>query len=46
MFLVKIVGRNYHNNKRKQEIAEALLIKSLKPSLNVQAKSVALKLFN
>ena len=43
---LRIVDRNYSNNKRKQKIAEALLIKNLKPSLNVQEKSVALKLFN
>ena len=42
---LRIVGRNYCNNKRKQKIAEALLIKNLKPSLNLQEKSVALKLF-
>ena len=31
-----IVGSNYCNNKQKWKIAEALLIKNLKPSLNVQ----------
>ena len=41
-----IVGRNYCNNKRKRKIAETLLHKNLKPSFNVQEKSVALKLFN
>ena len=41
---LRIVGRNYRNNKRK--IAETLLMKNLKPSLNVQEKAVALKLFN
>ena len=43
---LRIIGGNYRNNKRKRKIAEALLIKNLKPSLNVQEKSVALKLFN
>ena len=43
---LRIVGRNYHNNKRKRKIAETLLMKNLKPSLNVQEKPVALKLFN
>ena len=43
---LRIVGRNYRNNKRKRKITEALLIKNLKPSLNMQEKSVALKLFN
>ena len=43
---LRIVGRNYRNNKRKRKITEALLIKNLKPLLNMQEKSVALKLFN
>ena len=43
---LRIVGRNYKNNKGKQKIAEALLIKNLKPSLNVQENSVALKPLN
>ena len=43
---LRIVGRNYGNNKQKWKIAEALLMKNLKPSLNVQEKPVALKLFN
>ena len=43
---LRIVGRNYRNNKRKRKIAKALLIKNLKPSLNVQEKSVSLRLFN
>ena len=43
---LRIVGKNYHNKKRKQEIAEVLLIKNLKPSLNMQEKAVALKLFH
>ena len=43
---LRIIGRNYHNNKRKPKIAEALLIKNLKPSLNMQEKLVALELFN
>ena len=43
---LRIVGRNYYKDKQKQKIEEALSIKNLKPSLNVQEKSVALKLFN
>ena len=43
---LRIIGRSYLNNKQKRKIAEALLIKNLKSSLNVQEKSVALKLFN
>ena len=42
---IRIVGRNYHNNKRKCTLAKELLIKNLK-SLNVQKKSVAFRLFN
>ena len=41
-----IVGRSHRNNKQKRKIAEALLIKNLKPLLNVQEKSIALKLFH
>ena len=37
--------KNY-NNKWKLKIVEVLLIENLKPLLNVQEKSVALKLFN
>ena len=37
-----MLGRNYPNNKRNWKIAEALLIKNLKLSINVQEKSVAL----
>ena len=43
---LRIVGRNYHNYKRARKIAEALLIKNLRPSLNVEEKSVALKVFD
>ena len=43
---LRIVGRNHRNNKRKRKITEALLIKNLKPSLNMQEKSVALILLN
>ena len=43
---LRIVVRNYGNNKRKQKVAEAILIKNLKPYLDVQEKSVALMLFN
>ena len=36
----------YRNNARLRKIAEALLVKKLKPTLNIQEKSVTLKLFN
>ena len=40
-----IIGRNF-KNKRKRKVAEALLIKELKPTLNVQEQSVVIKLLN
>lgn len=43
---LSIVGRSYRNNKRKRKIADALFVKNLKTSLNIQEKWVALKLFN
>ena len=42
----KIIDMNFSNNKRKRKIAESLWIKDLRPTLNVQEKSVPLKLFN
>ena len=42
----KIIKNNFHNNKRKRKIAEALLIKDPRPTLNMQEKSFQLKLFN
>ena len=42
----KIIDINFSNNKRKQKIAESLSIKDLRPALNLQEKSVPLKLFN
>ena len=42
----KIIGSGYRNNARRRKIAEALLVKKLKPKLNIQEKSVPLKLFN
>ena len=42
----KIIDINFSNNKRKQKIAKSLSIKDLRPTLNVQEKSVPLKLFN
>ena len=35
----KVFENCYNNNSRKKKIAEILLIKKLKPSLNVQEKS-------
>ena len=42
----EIIGSAYRNNYQKWKVAEALYIKELKPSLNVQEKSIPLKLLN
>ena len=42
----KIIDMNFSNNKKKRKIAESLWIKDLRPTLNVQKKSIPLKLFN
>ena len=42
----KIIGSNFHKNVSKRKIAEALLIKQLKPTLKKQEKLIDLKLFN
>ena len=42
----KILKKGYNNNARKKNIAEALLIKGLKSSLDVQEKSVKSELLN
>ena len=42
----KIIDINFSNNKTKRKIAETLWIKDLRPTLNVQEKSIPLKLFN
>ena len=42
----KVTDMNVSNNKRKWRIAESLWIKHLRPALNVQEKSIPLKLFN
>ena len=46
MNIYKIVEKGYNNNVRKQKIAEALLIKEMKPTPSKQDNSVELKLFN
>ena len=43
---VEVIGSGYRNNARRRKIVEALLVKKLKPTLNIQEKSVPLKLFN
>ena len=42
----KIIEKRYKNIVRKRKIAEALLIKKMKPTLNKEGNSVELKLFN
>ena len=42
----KLIGSGFRNNTFKRKVAEALLIKELRPTLNIQEKSVELKLFN
>ena len=42
----KIVGSHFNNNRHKRKVAEALLIKEKRPSLNVQEQSIDLKLLN
>ena len=44
--VAKKSGTGFKNNSFKRKISEALLIKQIKPSLNVQEKSLELKLFN
>ena len=42
----KVIGCGYRNNSRRRKPSEALLAKKLKPTLNIQKKSVSLKRFN
>ena len=42
----KIIGSGFMNNYCRRKIEEALLIKQIKPSLNVQEKLYEMKLFN
>ena len=42
----EVTGSGYRNNARRRKIAKALLVKKLKPTLNIQEKLVPLKLFN
>ena len=41
----EVIGTEYHNT-HKRQISEAILVKKLKPSLNIQKKSVPVKRFN
>ena len=42
----EVTGSGYQNSAHRRKIAEALLVKKLKPTLNIQEKLVPLKLFN
>ena len=42
----RIIGKGYRNNISRRKRAEALITKKIKPSLNIQEKSVKLELFN
>ena len=41
-----VIDKNYHRNKYKKKLSEALYIKRYQPSPNAQEHSVQLKLFN
>ena len=41
-----IIGKSYRNNTSRRKIAEALFIKKMEPSMNIQDKSVKFELFN
>ena len=43
---LKVIDKNYHGNKYKRKISEALYIKHYRPLLNAQDHLVQLKLFN
>ena len=42
----KIIGKGYRNNTSRRKIAEAFVIKKIKPALNIQENPVKLELFN
>ena len=42
----RIIRKGYMNNTNRRKIAEALFIKKMKPSVNIQEKSVKLELYN
>ena len=41
----KIIGNGFRGNSKKREVAEVLLIREIKPNLNIQDQSVPLQLF-
>ena len=42
----KIIDNGFKGNSKKRKVAEALLIREIKPSLNIQHQSVPLQLFS
>ena len=42
----RIIAKGYSNNTRRRKIADVLVIKKMKPSLNIQENSLKLELFN
>ena len=42
----EVIGNGFKNISFTRKVSEALLIKQIQPSLNVQEKSIKLKLFN
>ena len=42
----KMIGNGFRGNNKKRKVAEALLIREIKPALNIQDQSVPLQLFS
>ena len=42
----KIIGNGFRGNNKKRKVAEALLIREIKPTLNIQDQSIPLQLFS
>ena len=42
----KIIGNGFRGNNKKRKVAKALLIREIKPNLNIQDQSVPLQLFS
>ena len=42
----RIIEKGYRNNTSRRKIAEVLFIRKMKPSLNIQVKSVEIELVN
>ena len=42
----KIIGNGFWGNNKKRKVAETLLIREIKPTLNIQDQSVPLRLFS